>query len=117
MSNTYVIGEWFLLRKNISDNYFSAIIFNGSIKLDNGFWRANFSREKLGVSDGGTSFNLDISMNDVVRFATYGIWRDKKGNTVKYPPLIASKIQLIDSIKFLDIGQDFITIEYNVNQN
>lgn len=120
MSYTYVIGEKFLLK------YWSAvqetINYYGSIKLDNGIWRANFYREKIYTdnhSAAGTSFNLDICMNDVVRFSHYGIYKDKKGNATPDTPSLLRlyDVKHIDSIKFLDIGQDFITIEYNFHQD
>lgn len=122
MTSTYIIGQPFLVRDWLNRSYHSNLVFYGCNKVNNDHWKANICKE-IGDFSGiieeniSGAFCIDVQVGDVLRFYDYYIYiqkNNKIGFRSEYFTDNRRGRRSVESIKILDLGQDFITIEYKL---
>lgn len=115
MARTVLIGHAFIFTDITNEQYY----FYGANRITATLWQVNFSQSysKNNMSF-ITPFCLNLEVGNSLRFPNAIVYRQKDGSVDLYSgSLINLKGRCeATSIKIVDIGQDFLTIEYELAQ-
>ncbi len=122
MKNTVIIGQTFLVRDWKNRNYHSNLVFYGSSRCGDDTWKVNIGKEigdYSGIIEESISgtFCIDVQVGNELRFHDYYIYIKKNGDVGFRSDYITESQKgrrSVVSIKIIDIGKDFMTIEYRV---
>lgn len=122
MKNTVIIGQTFLVRDWLNRNYHSNLVFYGCSQCGNNIWKVNIGKEigdYSGIIEENSSgtFCINVQIGNELRFHDYYIYIQKSGDVGFRGDYITDSQKgrrSVTSIKILDIGRDFMTIEYRI---
>lgn len=116
---TRFIGQPFLTCF-IGNYVYNEYFFYGADRVSDNSWQVNFDREQVcnwEYKNTTSIFRLNIKVGSTLRIPGYYIYIHKDGSigTRSDSSIHFDQGQrLVSSIKFIDIGQDFIKIEYSL---
>jgi hypothetical protein len=82
--------------------------FNGATQDENDGWRLNLYQ----VGAVATLFNIVVNRNESIRFLDGCFVSINKHGILGFNSC-EKDVKRVESVKFIDIGKDFISIEYN----
>ncbi|HEX3045296.1 MAG TPA: hypothetical protein VHY08_11100 [Bacillota bacterium] len=84
--------------------------FNGSTPLEKDSWRLNLCQlDRCGDYSDATLFNIVVNKNESIRFSDGSNASFHKHGWLGFDPVAEKDIE---SVKFVDIGKDYISVEY-----
>lgn len=118
MVKDFYIGQSFLSRV-LKDYWFEYCVFYGANRINATTWQVNFSMERMeqvGINTNkSTPFSLNIEVGTSLRFSGFSIFIEKNGSmslrSNQFGDLYKGQ-RTVASVKFVNIGQDFIILEY-----
>lgn len=119
MVKTFFIGQSFLSRP-IGSTWFDYYIFYGANRITANMWQVNFSKERISHFSGNSfvssPFCLNLEEGNSLRFPDNYIFVQKDGSVDIRCDYSDSKkgCLKVSSIKIADVGQDFLTVEYEL---
>ena len=122
MVNTFFIGHSFLSRP-LADFWFDYYTFYGANYLSGSTWQINFCKERRCYTsiDAKISspFCVNVDVGGSLRFADVSIYIEKDGSMSlrgnQFGDLYKGQ-RKVNSLRFNQIGQDFITVEYELTK-
>lgn len=120
MVKTVYIGQSFLSRP-FTDGYFDDFTFYGANHLHASTWQINFGKEQKWYDgrhiNNSSLFSLNIDVGISLRFSDSYVYIQKDGSVeTRKDHLDRSNgiCKKVASIRVVDVGQDFLTIEYEI---
>jgi hypothetical protein len=84
--------------------------FNGSTPLEKDSWRLSLCQlDRCGDYSDATLFNIVVNKNESIRFSGGSSASFHKHGWLGFDPVAEKDIE---SVKFVDIGKDYISVEY-----
>jgi hypothetical protein len=88
----------------------SYFLFNGSTPLTNSSWRLNLCQlDQCGGYSDASLFSIVVNKDESIRFSEGGNASFHKHGWLGFDPVAEKDIE---SMKFVDIGKDYISVEY-----
>lgn len=118
MVKTVFIGQGFLYQRSSKDEYNLYYFFYGANRINANIWQVNLSKGSSGTNMCiSTPFCLNLEIGRSLRFFRTAMFMQRDGSVDVFSDSgmdLAKSLCLVSCIRIVDIGHDFLTIEYEL---